>query len=370
MGFTIDKKQFLRALTSVMPAVSTRTTLPILSGVKLIGADTRYSLQTTDLELVISMQGPAQGSGKIGEAVVPAKALVKAVKSMPESEVAIDFADPDSRSVVEVSSGSRRIAIEALPVGDWPEVLKDIKAEAVCWFEPAEMAEALEKMVLCASADEARPVLTGVQFNFGGDGIELAATDSYRLGVLSIEVEQMGEVPDFTPVVPARVLKALAKQLKKHDGRGILYVGASGSGEEDSRRPIVEFSFGSFSHWGNSPSIALVARCDSGQVDAPCGELDEEQDVQGLQGDRLHREEVRGEDALGLSSQELRPARAGAPWRWAEAGLAKQPPDGRRADADAELSELALNPDVAPPGVLPRQAKDEVAELRIDGRRP
>jgi DNA polymerase-3 subunit beta len=242
MGFTIDKKQFLKALTSVMPAVSTRTTLPILSGIKLIGADTRYSLQTTDLELVISMQGPAQGSGKIGEAVVPATVLVKAVKSMPESEVAIDFAEPDGRSVVEVSSGSRRIAIEALPVGDWPEVLRDIKAQAVCWFEPAQMAEALEKMVLCASGDEARPVLTGVQFNFGEDRIELAATDSYRLGVLSIEVEKKGEIPDFGPIVPARVLKAVAKELKKHDGRGILYVGASG--EEDSRLRFVEFSFG------------------------------------------------------------------------------------------------------------------------------
>lgn len=242
MGFTIDRKQFLKALTSVMPAVSSRATLPILSGVKLAGADTRYSLQATDLELVISMQAPANGSGPISEAVVPAKALTKAVKALPDSEVTIEVEDRDGRQVVKVASGAREILLDALPTHEWPEVLKGVEGKAVCWFEPAELADALEKMALCASTDEARPILTGVQFNFGKDRLELAATDSYRLGVLSIEVEAIGEVPDFAPIVPARVLKALAKQLKKHDARGIIHVVTAG--EEDSRRHLVEFSFG------------------------------------------------------------------------------------------------------------------------------
>jgi hypothetical protein len=38
-------------------------------------------------------------------------------------------------------------------------------------------------------------------------------------------------------------------------------------------------------------------------------------------------------------------------------------------DADPELAELALDPDVAPPGILSGKAQDNLSELRVD-RRP
>lgn len=248
MGFTIAKKQFVKALTSVMPAVSTRSTLPILSGVKLCGADTRIALEATDLELVIQLQRPAKGTGEsVNWTVVPAKALAKAVKSLTEEEVTVELVERDERPVVEVSSGKRRIAIDALPAADWPEIATDIEFQAVCWFEAREVADALRRIVLCASDDEARPVLTGVQFNFREDSLELVATDSYRLGVLSVGVEPMKEAPDWSPIVPAKALKALAKQLQREDGRGILYVGKSGN--EENLQRFVEFSFGIADCW-------------------------------------------------------------------------------------------------------------------------
>lgn len=248
MGFIVDKKLFMNSLTSVMPAVSTRSALPILSGVKLCGTDTRFALEATDLELVIRIQGPAKGTGEgVDWAVVPAKALAKAVKSLAGDEVTLDLVERDERPVVELSSGKRRISLDALPSTDWPEIGTDIEFQAVCRFDVREFADALRRVVLCASDDEARPVLTGVQFNFRGDSLELAATDSYRLGILSIGVEPMKEAPDWSPIVPAKILKALAKQLKKEDGRGTLYVGKSGA--EDNLQRLVEFSFGSADCW-------------------------------------------------------------------------------------------------------------------------
>lgn len=248
MGFIVDKKLFMKSLTSVMPAVSTRSALPILSGVKLCGADTRFVLEATDLELVIRIQGPAKATGQgVDWAVVPAKALAKSVKSLAGDEVTVDLVERDERPVVELSSGKRRIGLDALPATDWPEIGTDIEFQAVCRFDAREFADALRRVVLCASADEARPVLTGVQFNFRGESLELVATDSYRLGVLSIEFEPMKEAPDWSPIVSAKVLKALANQLKKEDGRAILHIGKSGA--EDNPQRFVEFSFGSADCW-------------------------------------------------------------------------------------------------------------------------
>jgi len=48
------------------------------------------------------------------------------------------------------------------------------------------------------------------------------------------------------------------------------------------------------------------------QVDAPAGELDEEEHVQPLQRDRLDGEEIDGEHALGLRPQKGRPGKSGA----------------------------------------------------------
>lgn len=245
MGFTVEKKQFEKAIAAVMPAVSARSTLPILSGIRLTGAETRYALEATDLELRISLQSAASNGGSFESAVVPAKALAKAVKSITGEELSVSFKEGEGQPTVEISSAKRSVVIESHPSADFPELPERVKWEAVCWFEPGQFAEALTRVTLCATSDESRPVLTGVQFNFREERIELVGTDSYRLGVLSVPTEKMGDLPDHSPIVPARVLKLLAKQLKKHEGRGIVYVGTVG--EEQSSHRLIQFSFGAIS---------------------------------------------------------------------------------------------------------------------------
>ena len=44
--------------------------------------------------------------------------------------------------------------------------------------------------------------------------------------------------------------------------------------------------------------------------------------------------------------------------------------DTRRGGADPELPQLAFDPQVSPPGVLPRHHKDQRADLRIDRGAP
>ncbi len=91
-----------------------------------------------------------------------------------------------------------------------------------------------------------------------------------------------------------------------------------------------------------------------------------EQDVQRLQLDRLHSEEVTGHDPLSLSPEELAPRRAAASGCRTKAAGPKQRPDGGGSHADAQLAELSLNPKAAPPGVLPGHAQDESTHLQID----
>jgi DNA polymerase-3 subunit beta len=248
MNFTIDKKAFLAEIAKVTPAVASRSSLPVLSGIRLIANGSRISLAATDLEFEIRLQAPAKTPDGFGDAVVPANSLTKAVKTMPGPEVTVEFQEKDERCQVTISSGKKSVTLDCYPARDWPDIAKGVEWEPVCWFDAAGLADALSGAVLCASTDEARPVLTGVQFNLSGEGLELVATDSYRLGIASAEAELKGELPDTAPIVPARVLKALVKQLKKDDGRGLIYFGTL---TENGNREIrfVEFSFGTAVSW-------------------------------------------------------------------------------------------------------------------------
>jgi hypothetical protein len=53
----------------------------------------------------------------------------------------------------------------------------------------------------------------------------------------------------------------------------------------------------------------------AGQEDLTSLEVDEEKRVEPSQGDGVHVEEVTGERAGGLGSQEVRPRRPGRSWR-------------------------------------------------------
>src|SRR5664280_949457 len=104
------------------------------------------------------------------------------------------------------------------------------------------------------------------------------------------------------------------------------------------------------------------------EVDPPAPELDEHEDVQRPEPGGLYREEVAGDDPLRLGPQELGPRWAAAPRCRTEARSPEQVPDRRRSDAEAELAKLALDPDAAPPGVLPGQPENERTDFRVDGR--
>jgi len=101
-------------------------------------------------------------------------------------------------------------------------------------------------------------------------------------------------------------------------------------------------------------------------VDPPAAELDEHEDVEGPEPGGLDGEEVAGDDPVRLCPQELGPGRAAASRSWPRSRRSEQGPYRRRAHAEAELAELAPDPDAAPARVLPGESQDERTELGID----
>src|SRR5262249_51785946 len=99
-------------------------------------------------------------------------------------------------------------------------------------------------------------------------------------------------------------------------------------------------------------------------------DFDEEEYVEAPQRDRLDGEEVDGEHALRLLPQECAPGESAAPACRREACLLEDLPNSSRRHPEAEPVDLACDPLVAPPRILPGAPKHQDTDRSMEGRTP
>jgi DNA polymerase III subunit beta len=244
MKLMVSAKPFTAELKSVLPAIATRSGLPMLSGVRLEASDGGVSIEATDLELTArrAVRGAVTVDGA-GSVVVPAKALAKAVAAMGEPEIVLESDSSQGRAGLDVRAGTRTVTLQGWPTDDWPAVPRVAAIDPIASIEAKAAAYAFERAALCASDDESRPVLTCVALFFEEDppAVEAVATDSYRLGVARVPLEARFRVSDGPLLVPARVIRLLAKQLKGAEG-AVQIRALEASGGEPSRASRIAFS--------------------------------------------------------------------------------------------------------------------------------
>jgi len=244
MKLMVSAKPFTAELKSVLPAVATRSGLPMLSGVRLEASDGGVSIEATDLELtarrVVAGDVMIEGAGSV---VVPAKALIKTVAAMSEPEIVLESHSSDGRAGLDVRAGTRTVTLQGWPTDDWPAVPRVAAIDPIASIDASAVVDAFERVALCASDDEARPVLTCVAIFFREDPptLEVVATDSYRLGVAQIPLEAGFRVSDGPLLVPARGIRFLARQLKRAEG-AVQVRALEASAGETSRASRIAFS--------------------------------------------------------------------------------------------------------------------------------
>ena len=84
------------------------------------------------------------------------------------------------------------------------------------------------------------------------------------------------------------------------------------------------------------------------------------------QRDRVDAEKVTGQRVGSLCAKELRPGRSRSSRGRFEAMSSKHIPHARRRDRDTELPQLADDPEIALPRVLPSETKDERDDLVVE----
>ncbi|MBW3603344.1 MAG: DNA polymerase III subunit beta [Actinobacteria bacterium] len=198
MKFRAERTEFAEAATWVLRTVGARATLPALSGVRMEVAGDRLLLGSTDLEISSTLSIPVQAH-RDGVALVPGRLLGDVVRSLPNAAVSAD-ADADR---LHLECGNARFDLRLMPLEDFPSLAAASDDATPAVMKADEFAARVAQVARAASTDDARPVLTGVYVEATADELVLAATDSYRLAVLTLGWQQDVE---GTVLLPRRAL--------------------------------------------------------------------------------------------------------------------------------------------------------------------
>jgi DNA polymerase III subunit beta len=205
LRITVPKDELVSALGVVSRAVSTRTSVQILSGILVEAQGSELRLAATDMELSLRATAPAQIEGD-GAIVLPGKTFADIARLLPVGEVLIEH--KPAESVVHVTAGSASYTLHTYNPEDFPR-LQELETVQTFAVDRESLLETIHRVARAASRDESRPVLTGILVSFTGGKLVMAATDSYRLAVKETELD--GTVPELEAIVPSRALQELAR---------------------------------------------------------------------------------------------------------------------------------------------------------------
>jgi DNA polymerase III subunit beta len=218
MKLTIERAALLKSLAHVQSVVERRTTIPILSNVKLEGRSGALSLNATDMDLDI-VESVAADVARPGATTAPAHTFYEIVRKLPEgSQVEIDYSSDDGQ--LTLRSGRSKFSLSCLPVEDFP-VLSGGDLPHTFVLQAAELKQLIDRTRFAISTEETRYYLNGIYLHAAttpnGDVLRAVATDGHRLARVEVTLpEGAAGMPGV--IVPRKAVAEVRKLIDETDG--------------------------------------------------------------------------------------------------------------------------------------------------------
>ncbi|RIN90859.1 DNA polymerase III subunit beta [Mammaliicoccus sciuri] len=213
MKFTIQRDYFLNQLNDTLKAISPRTTLPILTGIKIDATDKGIILTGSDSEISIEITIKQNIDGeKIvdieekGSVVLPGRFFVDIVKKLPGKTVNLSTND---QFKTLITSGHSEFNVSGLDPDQYP-LLPQVSEEDAIKLPIKVLKNIIAQTNFAVSTSETRPVLTGVNWLIQNNELICTATDSHRLALRKLKLEDE-EIDDKNVIIPGKALSELNK---------------------------------------------------------------------------------------------------------------------------------------------------------------
>ncbi|PLR78312.1 DNA polymerase III subunit beta [Bacillus sp. V3-13] len=219
MRFIIQRDRLVQSVQDVMKAVTSRTTIPILTGIKIVATEDGVTLTGSDSDISIESFIPHEEAGsenveikQTGAIVLQARFFSEIVKKLPTDSVEIEV---QNHLQTIIRSGKSEFNLNGLDAEEYPH-LPQIEEENVFRIPTDLLKTMIRQTVFAVSTSETRPVLTGVNWRVENNELTCIATDSHRLALRKARVEAENN-GNYNVVIPGKSLNELSKILDDHN---------------------------------------------------------------------------------------------------------------------------------------------------------
>jgi DNA polymerase-3 subunit beta len=217
MKFNLPKETLLRKTQVVQSAISTKSSLPILSNILIEALESSIVFTATDLDIgiVSTEQIKPQVQGFV---TIPAKKFFDIIKELPEADIAFSV---KKNNLVHIEGPQCVFKIMGLPKDEFPQ-LPEFKDKDSITMEQKKLKSMLSMTNFAMSKDETRYVLNGILFTIKPNCLRLVATDGRRLAMAETKA-QFPKAQERKIIVPAKTVNELNKILADEGTVKILF---------------------------------------------------------------------------------------------------------------------------------------------------
>ncbi|CAM4434264.1 DNA polymerase III subunit beta [Paenibacillus macerans] len=222
MKIRILKHDLNESIQHVSKAISSRTTIPILTGIKLEVNFQGMTLTASDTDISIQAFIPAEDKEKQivqverpGSVVLPAKFFVEIIKKLPSEEIEMEVQDGFQTFI---RSGATDIQMVGLDPEEFP-VLPSVEENQVISIPSDLLKNMIRQTVFSISTNETSPILTGVLWNLSDNQFKFVATDRHRLASRVAGLDDAEGARFSNIVIAGKTLNELSKIIPDQNTR-------------------------------------------------------------------------------------------------------------------------------------------------------
>lgn len=214
MKIKIKKELLLENLNKVSKAISTKNLIPILSGIKFDLTKEGLTLTASDNDITIQTFIPADNKDmeieKEGSIIIQGKYVLDIVRKLPDEFINIEVID---ELKILIYAENSEFNLNGINQKEYPNVALENSKNFVK-INTKLFKTIINQTVFATSADESRPILTGINIKITGDILECSATDSYRLAKKQAKLNEIaGET--YNIIVPGKNIVEFMKILNE-----------------------------------------------------------------------------------------------------------------------------------------------------------
>ena len=210
MEFKINSRVIEKLLSKIIPAVPSRTPMPILENFLFEIKDGLLTVSATDLEIALISTLNVNANKNL-KMVIPARLLYDIIRSLPDTQVHFVVED-NQKFKIKTDNGVYNLSYSSPE--EFPAIPSVAKEKEIS-INGADLKKAIDQTSFAMSKEDMRPAMTGTLLEFTLEGLKFVTTDGHRLVKYVYKTVKTDTEEQY--IVPERAISVLSKLLTDSD---------------------------------------------------------------------------------------------------------------------------------------------------------